>query len=495
MALTLALDQGTTSSRAIVFDLNGTPVTSAQKDVRQIYPRPSWVEHDAREILSTQIDCAKEALNKLGSKAREVQCIGIANQRETSVIWDRQSGEPIYHAIVWQDRRTAAWCEAQIKENKLPLVQQATGLVLDPYFSAGKIVWLLDNVEGARARAERGELAFGTIDSWLIWNLTGGLHVTDVTNASRTLLFNIHEHRWDERLLDAFRIPASLLAEVRPSSGSFGQTAAHWLGQEIPIGGVAGDQQSALFGQGCVERGQVKNTYGTGCFMLMHTGDEARTSQHGLITTCTAQADGSHGYAIEGSVFSAGSTVQWLRDELRIIDSAADVEALAASVADTDGVMLVPAFTGLGSPHWDAHARAALLGMTRGTNRAHIARAALESIALQSAELLDAMRSDSGLQVKELKVDGGATANDLLMQLQADLLGIPVLRPDVGETTAQGAADLAALCQGLWRDVAELQAARRAVVKETCFEPRQSPDWAASRMADWRAAVARTLTR
>jgi glycerol kinase len=495
MALTLALDQGTTSSRAIVFDLNGTPKTSAQADLRQIYPEPSWVEHDAREILATQLACASKALDQLGSKKSEVQCIGIANQRETAVIWDRKTGVPIHHAIVWQDRRTAAWCDAQVEAGNLPLVKESTGLVLDPYFSAGKVVWLLDHVEGARARAERGELAFGNIDSWLIWNMTGGLHVTDVSNASRTLLFNIHKHCWDERLLEAFDIPVRLLPEVRPSSGDFGATRADLFGRAIAIGGVAGDQQAALFGQGCVASGQVKNTYGTGCFMLMHTGDTARASKHGLVTTCTAQADGTHGYAIEGSVFSAGSAVQWLRDELHIIDTAADIEALAASVPDSGGVVLVPAFTGLGSPHWDAYARGGIFGLTRGTNRAHIARAALDAIALQSSELLLAMHTDSGLEVAELRVDGGAAGNDLLMQLQADLLGIPVIRPEVGETTAQGAADLAALSAGLWHDVESLHEARRAVAHETRFEPRMSRDWAHSQMDAWRAAVARILTK
>jgi glycerol kinase len=495
MALTLALDQGTTSSRAIVFDQDGKPETIAQADLRQIYPEPSWVEHDAREILQTQLDCANKALDQLCSRKSEVQSIGIANQRETAVIWDRKTGMPIHHAIVWQDRRTAAWCDAQVKAGHLPLVKESTGLVLDPYFSAGKVVWLLDHVEGARARAERGELAFGTIDSWLIWNLTGGLHVTDVTNASRTLLFNIHKHCWDERLLEVFDIPLRLLPEVRPSSGDFGASRADLFGRAIPIGGVAGDQQAALFGQGCVASGQVKNTYGTGCFMLMHTGPQARASRHGLITTCTAQADGTHGYAIEGSVFSAGSAVQWLRDELQIIDAAADVEALAASVPDSAGVVLVPAFTGLGSPHWDAYARGGILGLTRGTNRAHIARAALEAIALQSTELLQAMHTDSGLPVAELRVDGGAAANDLLMQLQADLLGIPVIRPEVGETTAQGAADLAALSAGAWPNVEELQKSRRALARETRFEPRMSRDWALTKMDAWRAAVARILTR
>ena len=421
--------------------------------------------------------------------------IGIANQRETTVVWDKQTGDPIHNAIVWQDRRTANWCEQQRAAGRLELVRSRTGLVIDPYFSAGKLVWLLENVAGAREKAQRGELAFGTIDSWLIWHLTGGLHVTDVTNASRTLLFDIHKHCWDEDLLAAFDLPRALLPEVRPSSGHFGDAGSELFGTALPIGGVAGDQQAALFGQGCTSSGQVKNTYGTGCFMLMHTGDAARQSAHGLVTTCTAQSDASKGYAIEGSVFSAGSAVQWLRDELGLIGSAAEIEGLAASVKDSGGVSLVPAFTGLGSPHWDAHARGALLGITRGTNRAHIARAALEAIALQSAELLEAMRSDSGLQVDELRVDGGATANGLLMQFQADLLGIAVVRPDCGETTAQGASDLAQIAAGIWGDVESLQQARRVSQKEQRFEPNASSDWAAAQMLAWREAVKRVLTQ
>jgi glycerol kinase len=494
MGLTLALDQGTTSSRAIVFDAHGAPQTSAQAEFKQYYPEPSWVEHDASEILTSQLACARQALDALGARRPEVITIGIANQRETTVVWDKKTGKPIHRAIVWQDRRTAKWCEQQQALGHLDLVRARTGLVIDPYFSAGKLVWLLDHVQGARERAKRGELAFGTIDSWLIWHLTGGLHVTDVTNASRTLLFDIHRHCWDEELLDAFDLPIGMLPEVRPSSGDFGVAKPEWFGTALAIGGVAGDQQAALFGQGCTTSGQVKNTYGTGCFMLMHTGKVARDSAHGLITTCTAQADGSKGYAIEGSVFSAGSAVQWLRDELGLINTAADIEGLAQTVEDSGGVTLVPAFTGLGSPHWDAHARGALLGITRGTNRAHIARAALEAIALQSAELLEAMRSDSGLAVEELRVDGGASANSLLMQFQADLLGVAVVRPECGETTAQGASDLAQISAGVWSDVESLQVARHKNQKETRFEPQRSAAWASAQMHIWRAAVDRVLT-
>jgi glycerol kinase len=494
MALILSLDQGTTSSRAIVFSEDGLPKGMGQVALNQIYPKPGWVEHDPTQIFKSQIACASEALHNASIKGDKITAIGITNQRETSVIWDRATGKPIHHALVWQDRRSAPWCEAQLKAGHLDLVKSRTGLVLDPYFSAGKIAWLLDNIEGARRRAERGELAFGTIDSWLIWNLTGGLHVTDITNASRTLLYNIHSDAWDNDLLDAFRVPESLLPQVRSSAGDFGIAKPEFFGHALPICGVAGDQQAALFGQGCFEQGQVKNTYGTGCFMLMHTGDKAEVSSHGLITTSAAKANGTSGFALEGSVFSAGSAIQWLRDELRIIDTAADVEALAESVQDSGGVTLVPAFTGLGSPYWDAHARGALIGITRGTNRAHIARAALEAIALQSAELLEAMINDSHLPVVEMRVDGGATANGLLMQLQADLLGVPVIRPSVGETTAQGAADLAALGANLFGDVGELRSARATGTGETVFTPKASRDWAAERMATWRLAVARTLS-
>ncbi|MGA2548983.1 MAG: glycerol kinase GlpK [Burkholderiaceae bacterium] len=493
MAFILSLDQGTTSSRAIVFDEVGRICALAQKPIRQIYPQPGWVEHDPIEIWETQIDCARQALKQANLAASEVAAIGITNQRETAVVWDRATGEPVYNAIVWQDRRGAAWCNLQKERGLLLAVQGKTGLVFDPYFSASKIAWLLENVPKTRERAERGELAFGTVDSWLIWRLTGGLHVTDTSNASRTLLFNIHQGAWAEELAEAFAIPTALLPEVRRSSGDFGTTLPEWLGAPLPIAGVGGDQQAALFGQGCIAPGQVKNTYGTGCFVLMHTGNVAVQSRHGLLATSAVQTSPALEYALEGGVFQAGSAIQWLRDELRIIDSSGDVEALAASVQDSGGVHLVPAFTGLGAPYWDAEARGAILGITRGTARAHIARAAIESIALQSAELMLAMEADSGLKISELRVDGGASANNLLMQFQADLLGIPVVRPRVQETTAQGAADLAALAVGLWQNPAALASARRAQSIDRIFEPVAARDWAEEKLHDWRQAVKRVL--
>lgn len=493
MAYLLALDQGTTSSRAIVFDTAGTVHAVAQEPIEQIYPVPGWVEHNPLEIWTTQLSCARFALRQAGLKASDIAAIGIANQRETTLLWDRETGAPLSNALVWQDRRTADWCAAQAEQAQLKIaVAGKTGLVLDPYFSASKIVWLLDNLPDARARAERGELAFGTVDSWLLWNLTGGLHATDVSNAARTLLFNIHTGQWATELAEAFGIPTSLLPEVRPSSGDFGVVHPRWLGAEVPIRGIAGDQQAALFGQGCTAAGQAKNTYGTGCFMLLHCGGNAVSSSHGLLTTRTAEAGAS--FALEGSIFSAGATIQWLRDELKMIGSSAEVEGLAASVPSTGGVHLVPAFTGLGSPYWDADARAAILGITRGTTRAHIARAALEAIALQSAELLLAMQSDAGVKLAELKVDGGAAANNLLMQLQADLLGVPVVRPAVLESTALGAADLAALGAGLFASPAEIAAARRESAPPTVFAPVAARDWAEEQLDDWRRAVARVLT-
>ncbi len=494
MSFILALDQGTTSSRAIVFDESGALCALAQQPIRQIYPQPGWVEHDPIEIWNTQLDCARVALRDARLSARDLAAIGITNQRETTLLWDRATGEPLYNAIVWQDRRTAAWCEAQKARGLLLAVQGKTGLVFDPYFSASKIVWLLENVPGARERAARGEIAFGTVDSWLIWKLTGGLHATDPSNAARTMLFNIHQGAWAAELAEAFAIPSTVLPEVRPSSGDFGVALPQWLGGPVPIAGVAGDQQAALFGQGCLASGQVKNTYGTGCFMLMHTGESAVQSRHGLLTTTAAQPGATAEFALEGSVFSAGSAVQWLRDELRIIEHAAEVESLAASVKDSGGVRLIPAFTGLGSPYWDAEARGALLGITRGTNRAHIARAALDAIALQSAELLLAMQADAQNSIAELRVDGGATSNDLLMQLQADLLGVPVIRPEVQETTAQGAADLASLAVGIWKSPAALAQARRTSARYRVFQPVAARDWAEEQLDDWRAAVGRILT-
>ena len=488
MRYVLALDQGTTSSRAILFDENGAPKYVAQREFRQIFPQPGWVEHDAREILATQRAVAREAVRTSGISLKELMGIGITNQRETTVVWDRQSGEPIANAIVWQDRRTAPQCAELKQVGAESLVRERTGLVIDPYFSGTKIAWLLDNLPGARERAERGELAFGTIDTWLTWHLTGNrTHVTDVTNASRTLLFNIHTNDWDDELLALLRVPRAILPDVHPSTHAFGMLPKGELGEPIVIGGIAGDQQAATFGQGCHRAGMAKNTYGTGCFMLLHTGDQVIRSQSGLLSTPCAQT-GDREYALEGSVFIGGAVVQWLRDGLEFFSSSSEIEKLAASVLDSGDVYLVPAFTGLGSPYWDPHARGAMVGLTRGTSRAHIARAALESIAFQSAELLEAMQKDSNQRLSELRVDGGAAANDLLMQFQADLLGVPVARPKVLETTALGAAYLAGLTVDLWKSREEIashwQLDRR-------FEPSMSRDEAAARMARWREAVSR----
>ncbi|MGH8698978.1 MAG: glycerol kinase GlpK, partial [Burkholderiales bacterium] len=429
MRYVLALDQGTTSSRAILFDEAGGVRATAQAEFRQIFPQPGWVEHDPEELWRSQLDVAREAIANARLSARDLAAIGIANQRETTLLWDRKSGAPLGNAIVWQDRRTADECARLKREGHAPLVAAKTGLVLDPYFSGTKLAWLLDHVPGARARAERGEIAFGTVDSWLVWKLTAGrLHVTDVSNASRTLLFDIAKGAWDDGLLALFRVPRAVLPEVRPSSAVLGDTDPRLLGAALPVAGIAGDQQAALFGQACHAAGMAKNTYGTGCFMLLHTGEHRIASTHGLLTTRAASVTGRAEYALEGSVFIAGAVVQWLRDGLGLIRSARDVEPLAASVRDSGGVYLVPAFAGLGAPHWDAYARGAILGVTRGTTAAHLARAALESIAFQSAEVLLAMQNDAAHALAELRVDGGATANDLLMQFQADLLGVPVAR-------------------------------------------------------------------
>jgi len=495
----LALDQGTSSSRAIVFDRRGCIVAQAQREFRQIFPQPGWVEHDPKEIWSSQLATARDALAKAGLGAGDIAAIGITNQRETTVVWNRATGEPIGNAIVWQDRRTAAACEALKARGLEPLFRAKTGLVLDAYFSGTKLAWLLERVPGARIAAERGELAFGTVDSWLMWLLTGGassatrsqaVHATDTTNASRTLLFDIHEGAWSEPLLEALDIPRALLPNVCPSSHVFGHTEQSLFGAPIPIAGVAGDQQSALFGQACFRAGQVKNTYGTGCFMLMHTGTVAETSANGLITTRAAQAGGPAQFATEGSVFIGGAVVQWLRDGLRAITASGEVQQLAESVPDNGGVMFVPAFTGLGAPYWKPEARGAIVGLTRGSTMAHIARAALESIAFQSAALLGAMSRDAAASgappVAELRVDGGASANDLLMQFQADLLGIPVLRPQVIETTALGAAYLAGLGVGLYANADELAANWRI---ERTFLPTLSRDRAGELMARWERAV------
>jgi glycerol kinase len=483
----LALDQGTTSSRAILFDEEGRPVSTAQREFRQIFPQPGWVEHNPKEIFETQRAVAREALQN--HKAKDVMAVGITNQRETTIVWDRQTGEPIANAIVWQDRRTAPQC-AELKQiGAEGLVRERTGLVIDPYFSGTKIAWLLDNVPGARKRAELGELAFGTVDTWLAWHLTGNrTHVTDVSNASRTALFNIHMNDWDPELLRVFDVPRAILPDVHPSAHAFGMLPAGVLGEPLVIGGIAGDQQAAMFGQACYRAGMAKNTYGTGCFMLLHTGDKVVQSAHGLISTSCAQTRGKE-YALEGSVFIGGAVVQWLRDGLEFFSSSSEVEKLAASVLDSGDVYLVPAFTGLGAPYWDPDARGSISGLTRGTTRAHIARAALESIAFQSAELLEAMQKDSGEKLSELRVDGGAAANDLLMQFQADLLGVPVVRPKVLETTALGAAYLAGLTVDLWKSRDELASHWKA---DRRFEPRMNPSDRDARMTRWREAVGRS---
>ena len=490
----LALDQGTSSSRSIVFDRQGRVVAMAQREFPQIYPQPGWVEHDPRDLWNTQRETAREVLAKAGLRAGEVRAVGITNQRETTLVWNRRTGEPGYNAIVWQDRRAEGACAELREQGHEALVQRKTGLRIDAYFSGTKLQWILDHVPGAREQAERGELAFGTVDSWLIWQLTrGARHVTDHSNAARTMLFNVNTRDWDDELLDLLRIPRSLLPETLPSSADFGQVHADWLGAALPIGGVAGDQQSALFGQACFRAGMAKNTYGTGCFMLMHTGERFQASQNGLITTSCAQAPGPAQYALEGSVFIGGAVVQWLRDGLRAIEASSGVQALAESVPDADGVVVVPAFTGLGAPYWQPDARGTITGLTRGTTIAHIARAALESIAFQSAALLQAMSRDAvaagGVPVSELRVDGGASVNDLLMQIQADLLGIPVVRPAVVETTALGAAYLAGLHAGVYQGTDELSAQWRA---ERRFEPQISRERAAEKMAAWEHAVRQT---
>lgn len=454
----LALDQGTTSSRAIIFDHAGTPVSIAQKEFTQIFPQPGWVEHDPMEIWSSQIGVAAEAISKATLRSSDIEAIGITNQRETTVVWDRRTGKPVYNAIVWQDRRTADICDALVEKGYEDTIRKKTGLVIDAYFSATKIKWILDNVPGARENAEAGHLAFGTIDSWLVWNLTDGkVHATDITNASRTLLFNINTLTWDKELLDLFGVPASMLPEVKSSSEVVAQTSIGIFSTPIPIAGIAGDQQSALFGQMCTKPGMVKNTYGTGCFMLMNIGDKPILSSHKLVTTIAWKIGDQVQYALEGSIFIAGAVVQWLRDGLGIISSSGEVENLARKVESSDGVYLVPAFVGLGAPHWDPHARGTIIGMTRGTGAAHIARAALESIAYQTNDVLKAMEADASIGIEELRVDGGATANNLLMQFQSDILGVDVVRPQVTEVTAIGAAYLAGLATGFWKDVEEIR--------------------------------------
>jgi glycerol kinase len=487
MAYVLALDQGTTSSRALVFDREGAVRGSAQQEFRQIFPQPGWVEHDATEIWATQSGVLHEALAKAGVGPRDIAAIGITNQRETTVLWDRRTGRPVANAIVWQDRRTAPFCDELRAAGHADMIARRTGLVLDAYFSGTKLRWLLDHVPGARARAEDGELAFGTIDSWLVWNLTGGReHVTDPSNASRTLLYDIHRGDWDDELLALFDVPRAVLPRLVPSSGVVATVPLG--GVDVPIAGIAGDQQAALFGQACHAPGLAKNTYGTGCFLLLNTGTRAVASQNNLLTTVAWERGGQRDYALEGSVFIGGAVVQWLRDGLKIIRTAADIGALAASVPDNGGVYLVPAFAGLGAPHWDAYARGAVFGLTRGATGGHLARAALEAIAFQSADVLAAMQKDAGLTLAELRVDGGATASDLLMQFQADLLGVPVVRPKVLETTALGAGYLAGLAVGYWTDAADVAANWRI---DRCFEPAMPRDQVAELTAGWNKAVAR----
>jgi glycerol kinase len=486
----LAFDQGTTSSRAILFDKDANIISVAQKEFTQIFPKPGWVEHDPIEIWQSQIDVAREAVAKANIRPAQIAAIGITNQRETAIVWDRETGKPIYNAIVWQDRRTAGFCDELKKRGLEDYIKENTGLVVDAYFSGTKINWILNNVEGARQKAHEGKLCFGTVDSWLIWNLTKGkVHATDFSNASRTLIYNIKDLKWDEKLLHEFDIPVSILPEVLSSSGIFGVTNPDlFFDMEIPIAGVAGDQQSALFGQACFEPGMAKNTYGTGCFMLMNTGTERVKSKHGLLTTIAWSVDGKVEYALEGSVFIAGAAIQWLRDGLKLIDSAQDSEFFAMKVEDTGGVYVVPAFAGLGAPYWDMYARGGIFGLTRGTEKAHLIRATLESLAFQTFDILEVMEKDSNIQLKKLKVDGGACANNLLMQFQADILNTKVERPKVIETTALGAAYLAGLAVGFYQ---KDQLAKNQQIN-ACFEPKMKPEKREKLLKGWKKAVERT---
>jgi glycerol kinase len=487
MKYILALDQGTTSSRAILFDQAGSIISAAQKEFRQIFPRPGWVEHDPNEIWATQSNVAGEAILKAGLTANDIAAIGITNQRETVVVWDRKTGRPIHNAIVWQDRRTAGACDRLKADGLAPMIRRKTGLVADAYFSGTKLQWILKHVKGARELARAGELAFGTVDSWLVWNLTGGKrHVTDASNASRTMLFNLKTGAWDETLLNLFGVPRALLPEVRPSIEVYGETTI--FGGPIPIAGIAGDQQSALFGQVCTRPGMVKNTYGTGCFMLMNTGKKPITSKNKLLTTVAWRMNNQTEYALEGSIFIAGAVVQWLRDGLGLITSSGEVESLAARVPDSAGVYVVPAFAGLGAPHWDAYARGIIAGITRGTSSAHLARAALEGIAYQVSDVLRAMEADAGIKLKELRVDGGACMNNLLMQFQADLLGVPVVRPRVSETTALGAAYFAGLAVGYWKDRADIAAQWQV---DRAFAPTMKSARRKALLAGWNKALQR----
>ncbi len=488
----LALDQGTTSSRAIVFDHNGNIISVAQKEFRQIFPQPGWVEHDPEEIWSTQLGVAAEAITHAGLTTENIHAIGITNQRETTIVWDRNTGKPIYNAIVWQDRRTADFCDELKRKNLHILIQQRTGLIVDAYFSASKIKWILDNVEGARAKAERGELCFGTVDTWLLWNLTKGqVHATDVSNASRTMLMNLNTLQWDGELEKIFDIPGNMLPQIRSSSEVYGKTQNILTAHNIPVAGIAGDQQSALFGQMCTQPGMVKNTYGTGCFMLMNTGEKAVISKNNLLTTVAWKMNGKTEYALEGSVFIAGAVVQWLRDGLGIIRTSAEVEELASKVNDSEGVYIVPAFTGLGAPYWNQHARGTMVGLTRGSTAAHIAKAALDSIAYQTADVLKAMEADAGIEIKELRVDGGATVNNILMQFQSDILKTAVVRPRITETTALGAAYLAGLATGYWNSVEEIQQQWQV---ERRFEPQMNEENRTHLMEGWKKAIKATVS-
>ena len=484
----MALDSGTTSNRCILFDKEGNICSLAQKEFTQYFPQPGWVEHDADEIFASQLEVARQALQNIGATAADIAAIGITNQRETTILWNRRTGRPIHNAIVWQCRRTAPYCDQLVEEGWIEPIREKTGLVIDPYFSGTKIHWLLENVPGARALAEAGDLLFGTVETWLIWKLTGGnVHVTDYSNASRTMLFNIHTLSWDEEILQKLDIPASILPKAVPSSCVYGQTDAAFLGAPIPIAGAAGDQQAALFGQTCFTPGQSKCTYGTGAFLLMNTGSKPITSNNGLVTTIAWGLDGQVTYALEGSIFVAGAAIQWLRDELRFIDSAADSEYMARKVADTNGCYVVPAFTGLGAPYWDAYARGAIVGLTRGTNKNHIIRATLDSIVYQVTDVLKAMEADAGIALGELKADGGAAANSYLLQTQADINGAPVLRPRCVETTAMGAAYLAGLAVAFWKDLDEIKA-NWAVDRE--FIPQITAEERSSRISGWQRAVA-----
>ena len=489
----LALDQGTSSSRAIVFDRKGTPVAVSQKEFTQYFPQPGWVEHNPMEIWSSQAAVIAEAISSIGINGKNLAAIGITNQRETTIVWDASTGAPVYNAIVWQDRRTSEYCDSLKDQGLTDFIRSKTGLIIDAYFSATKIRWILENVPGARSRAEAGELRFGTVDSWLVWMLTGGdVHVTDVSNASRTMLFNIHSLKWDEELLDLFGIPSSMMPQVKSSSEIYGHTRTTLFAHNVPVAGIAGDQQAALFGQMCIEPGSVKNTYGTGCFLLMNSGTKPILSKNSLLTTIAWKIGDTVNYALEGSIFVAGSVVQWLRDGLGIINSSSEVEALAASVPDNGGVYFVPALTGLGAPYWDQYAKGCISGLTRGTTAAHIARAALEGIAFQTMDIVEAMKRDAGVDLKELKVDGGASRNNLLMQFQANVLSTNVIRPKVTETTALGAAYLAGLAVGYWESI---EAVKQQWQEDVLFSPTISVDEAAALREGWKEAVGRTLTK